>query len=330
MEHELIERYLYAVTKQLPAKSRRDIERELRSLIGDMLEERCGEIAPTERDIRVVLTELGTPTELAQQYGPDHDRYLIGPCYYAKYRLVLKIVLHCVLFGITVAGIIDTVSSETQIGFPLLLEWLGTVISALLSAFAFITLLFAVFERRGVHLDNVDDSLSSLPPVPQKSELVSKGESIAGIVFSILFTVLFLTVPQIFSGVFEGGAVVLPVFQIDRIRELSFLVVGLIALSVAGESFQLYEGRYTPRLAAVTCVLNGIAAVLGVAFLTDARLWNPAILPYLNELTGNDAFLSALFGRIPLLILVVFLLALVLDAGTTVWKAFRYGKETKR
>lgn len=65
MEHELIERYLYAVTKQLPAKSRRDIERELRSLIGDMLEERCGEIAPTERDIRVVLTELGTPTELA-------------------------------------------------------------------------------------------------------------------------------------------------------------------------------------------------------------------------------------------------------------------------
>ena len=66
MEHESIERYLYAVTKQLPAKSRRDIERELRSLIGDMLEERCGDIAPTERDIRVVLTELGTPTDVGR------------------------------------------------------------------------------------------------------------------------------------------------------------------------------------------------------------------------------------------------------------------------
>ena len=49
MEHELIERYLYAVTKQLPAKSRQDIERELRGLIGDLLEERCGDIAPAAR-----------------------------------------------------------------------------------------------------------------------------------------------------------------------------------------------------------------------------------------------------------------------------------------
>lgn len=326
MEHELIERYLYAVTKHLPARSREDIQRELRGLIGDLLEERCGDMAPAERDIRVVLTELGTPAELAQQYGPDHDKYLIGPAYFPKYKLVLKIMLPCVVFGIIIAGVIDTVLPEAQFGIPLLFEWIGTLVSALFGAFAFVTLLFAAFERRGVRLDNMEDSLSALPPVPKKNELIPKGECIVGIVFSVFFAVLFLTVPQIFTGVFESGKAIVPVFQVDRVRELSFLVIGLMALSVADESFKLYEGRYTLRLAAVTCMLNGLAAVLGIAFLTDERLWNPAILPYLSALVGNDAFLSALFARIPSLLLAIFLLALALEAGTTVYKAFRFAR----
>ncbi len=163
-----------------------------------------------------------------------------------------------------------------------------------------------------------------LPPVPQKNERISKGECIVGIVFSIVFAILFLTVPQIFSGVFESGRVILPVFQIDRVRELSFFLIGLMALSVAEESFKLYEGRYSKRLAAVTCVLNGFSAILGVFFLTDARLWNPAILPYLNNLVGHDAFLEALFARIPIILLILFLFSLFLDAATAVFKAFRY------
>ena len=163
-----------------------------------------------------------------------------------------------------------------------------------------------------------------LPPVPQKNERISKGECIVGIVFSIVFAILFLTVPQIFSGVFESGRVILPVFQIDRVRELSFFLIGLMALSVAEESFKLYEGRYSKRLAAATCVLNGFSAILGVFFLTDARLWNPAILPYLNNLVGHDAFLEALFARIPIILLILFLFSLFLDAATAVFKAFRY------
>lgn len=63
-ENDLIERYIYAVTKRLPQKVQKDISDELRTLIDDMLAERCGELVPEEKDIRVVLTELGTPEEL--------------------------------------------------------------------------------------------------------------------------------------------------------------------------------------------------------------------------------------------------------------------------
>lgn len=56
MKNDLIERYIYAVTKRLPQKVQKDISDELRTLIDDMLVERCGELVPEEKDIRVVLT----------------------------------------------------------------------------------------------------------------------------------------------------------------------------------------------------------------------------------------------------------------------------------
>ena len=85
-KNEQIERYVYAVVRQLPAKQRGDIELELKSLINDMLEERCGDVTPTERDVNVVLAELGKPSELAARYDPDggtlSDRSQILPQIY--------------------------------------------------------------------------------------------------------------------------------------------------------------------------------------------------------------------------------------------------------
>lgn len=106
MKHDLIERYIYAVTKRLPAKSREDISQELRGLIDDMLAERCGQRTPTDKDVRVVLTELGSPSELHAKYDEDADKCLIGQPYYSTYKFVLKIVLISVAVGMTVSNLI--------------------------------------------------------------------------------------------------------------------------------------------------------------------------------------------------------------------------------
>lgn len=55
---ETINRYIYAVTKRLPRRMQKDVSEELLTLVGDMLDARCGEISPTDHDVRVVLTEL--------------------------------------------------------------------------------------------------------------------------------------------------------------------------------------------------------------------------------------------------------------------------------
>ena len=74
VKNDLIDRYIYAVTKHMKSAMKKDVAAELETIIQDMLEERCEDVTPTERDIKVVLTELGTPNELASKYkGETQD-----------------------------------------------------------------------------------------------------------------------------------------------------------------------------------------------------------------------------------------------------------------
>lgn len=210
MTNDLIERYIYAATKRLPGKIRADVSDELRTIIDDMLTERCGNTTPSEKDIRVVLTELGTPQELYEQYNPDSDKCLIGSPYYSTYKYVLKIVLICAASGITLAAVISslisgfgntdflTVNSFIIFFRDLFVRIFETVPSALVWAFAFVTILFAIFYHKNIKIDNTGN-LDNLPSVPVKKEKISKAEPIVSIAISIAFMSVFLICPQIFQ-----------------------------------------------------------------------------------------------------------------------------------
>ena len=114
MKNELIDRYVYAVTRRLPARLRNDIDKELHSLIEDMLEARCDGLMPEERDVRVVLTELGTPSELAAKYMPEGRDHLIGPAYYSNYKIVTGNVIASVDFGLIISGYFSIFTSTKQ------------------------------------------------------------------------------------------------------------------------------------------------------------------------------------------------------------------------
>ncbi|ECH9276498.1 hypothetical protein YV30_23930, partial [Salmonella enterica subsp. enterica] len=60
---DLIELYVYEVTRRLPERNREDIALELRSTIEDMLPEDYG-----EAEVKEALAKLGDPAMLAAQY----------------------------------------------------------------------------------------------------------------------------------------------------------------------------------------------------------------------------------------------------------------------
>lgn len=325
MKNELIDRYVYAVTRRLPARLRNDIDKELHSLIEDMLDARCGGLMPEDRDVRVILTELGTPSELAMRYMPEGRDHLIGPAYYSQYKMVTGIVLASVTFGLVLSGFISFFTDSSEALYFTLFSWIGTLITGLIAAFGAVTFIFAVFERKNIALNFGGSELDSLPPVPEKKSVIPKGEPIAGIIFSVIFCVIFLAAPQIICAKFGADQPFIPVFNVDLIHQLWYIFVALTILGIARESFKLYEGRYTKRLAIVTVVSDILSAALTLVLLSSQQILNSAFIAGASPILSNEV-VTGILTYFNLFFMAVILFCLLLDMGVTLFKGFWYNR----
>lgn len=320
MNNNLIERYIYAVTKRLPRKNREDVSLELRGLIEDMLEERCGGETPSEKDIRVVLTELGTPQELYAKYDEDADKCLIGQPYFSTYKLVLKIALVGVSIGMLVTGLIQQII-EPRMWVDAVSQIISLLCDGLVSAFAFVTLLFAFFQYKGIRI-NESFNLDELPSVPKKKQEISRLDAIIGIGFDVVFLAIFLAAPQLL-GMYRGdGGEIIPMFNVAAIRASWVVIVLFGALGIVREVVKLLEGRYNRKVLAVTVVTDVLSAGLAIWWLSGADMFNPAFLEsILAQAQGDNAVVIGIFERFPQFFLAAMIFALAIDLFTTVVKS---------
>ncbi len=330
MKNDLIERYIYAVTKRLPQKIQKDISDELRTLIDDMLAERCGELVPEEKDIRVVLTELGTPEELYEKYNPDNKKCLIGSPYYSTYKYVLKIVMICTIFGIILANIISGIFDFSKSNsIENVVSSTATFIASLITnliisvgvAFGFVTALFAFFYHKDIKID-ITSNLDSLPSVPKKNEKISKVDSIISIGISVVFLVVFLTAPQIFCIIHIGEArETIPIFNVDTIKSTWYIIVMFSFVGIIRDVVRLIEGRYSKKVMITTVAADIISGFLSVWWLMNDRIMNPKFADSISEIFNNKStFIINIFSNFQYFFLGVIIFALLLDISVTVFK----------
>lgn len=320
MNNNLIERYIYAVTKRLPRKNREDVSLELRGLIEDMLEERCGGETPSEKDIRVVLTELGTPQELYAKYDEDADKCLIGQPYFSTYKFVLKIVLAAVAVGMFISSLILQII-EPRIWLDAISQTVSFLADGLINAFAFVTLLFAFFYHKGIRI-NESFNLDDLPAVPKKKQEIPRLDAVIGIGFDVVFLAIFLAAPQML-GIYRGDSgEIIPIFNVAAIRASWGVIVLFGALGIIREVVKLLEGRYNRKVLAVTLVVDVLSAGLAIWWLSGSDMFNPAFTEsILAQVQGDGAVVIGLFERFPQFFLAVMLFALGLDLITTIVKS---------
>jgi len=309
MKNELIDRYIYAVTKRMNPKIREDVKNELFGLVDDMLTERCGEAVPTEKDIRIVLTELGTPQELYVKYSDDSEKCLIGQPYYSTYKFVMQIVLGAVAIGMTVLAVM-TAFAELQPWYETVLEWVSMMWAGELQAFGIVTIIFAVLSYKGIQLGepyNLDD----LPAVPKKKQQISRGDCIFSIVGCVIFMVLLLAAPQYLIG-YWGPKGVIPLFNSAVLRQCWYLILCWGMADITRTVFRLLEGQFNRRVWSVTLITNGICAIAVPLWLTRPNLINPEFITHVQmALAGEEAFIQNIFLNFDSFLLVVILLALV-------------------
>lgn len=319
---EMIERYIYAATRRLPRASREDVARELRSIIEDMLQERCGNAPPAERDVRIVLAELGSPASLHAKYSPGKS--LIGPEYFSQYCFLLRIALVCAAGGLLLAHLAALLfDPDFHVAWY---DVLGNVLLGVVFVFAFVTAIFALFERKGIRIS--EDSIDHLPPVPKKVEQIPRSECAFVVALCVVFVVVFIAFPQLicFYNLPQGSAA--PIFDAGALSRGWPLIAAFAALGVIRECFKLIDGRYTRRVLWATILCNALSAAVACIWLLQGNLMSQQFLAATTTLFADDpAFLSAMFAHFHYFFLGILLFALALDVGTTI---FRYARRSDR
>lgn len=357
----LKEKYLYDVVRRIPEKQRNDIEAELRTLIEDMVAEKLEESEkPEEICLEEVLRQLGDPRQLARSYRGEGS-YLISGEYYDQYCYLLKWILICVgaamLFSAFVSAIVQVVmldidtsrviqegisSGQFQTIFQAAFNEIDNIFiipSVLLQIIAVLTIIYAVLERKQVKLEKVGEgwSLEELPEIPEKKEKIKRSEGLLGIIFGIIFLVIFVLAPQILGAwvMKEDQIYLVPLFNLREWgRLLPFFAVSLIA-GIVDDFVKLIAGRYCYKVM-ITNIITGIISITSTAaLLLILPVFNPNFTAEISSITGKlfqaktDILTYFPSQQVNVLIMAGFTLIILLDIGVTVYYTVRYGGNRK-
>jgi len=331
MNHELIDRYIYAVTRRLPPKTRTDVEQELASLISDMLEARCGAVAPGEKDIRVVLTELGAPGKLAAKYSGDEGGALIGGEYFLMYKFVLKLVLPIAAGGVAFASVLSLLlnggpqSGDPAEIFAAIFQPVGGAFAGIIQAFAIITIIFAILERKKADFGG-GDFIDALPLVPVRDERITRWEPIAGMALCAVMALVFLAFPQVMGGWMDGAGWI-PALDVSVIRGFWLPIALWAVLGIGKEILRLVEGRYTKRLAIAASAANPVIAACAAVTFWSNWIMNPVFLARAGEIFGEEGHIAmTAIENAHLIFLGIVFFALIVETVTFWAKAKKYGR----
>ncbi|MFN8413791.1 MAG: hypothetical protein U0Z26_15530 [Anaerolineales bacterium] len=237
---KLIDRYVTEVGRRLPlVKGRVDIEKELRSTLEDMLEDRAQKAGkPADESMEIeLLKEYGAPDQVAATYDPHP--YLIGPRMYPFFIKILQIVFFAIAIAFAVTTGIEIVTQAPTLAgrefVRAIGHGLGGIISSVVAAFGNIVLIFAVLERVVPNQEfNMNEEKewdpASLMKEPEPTE-VKPWEAILSIVFIFIALSIFNFNSQLL-GIYtftDGKWISLPLLSDAFFRWLPLMNIAWVA-----------------------------------------------------------------------------------------------------
>ena len=307
---ELQERYIAAGLKHIPPTEKDEVEKAMRRIIAERLQERGDSSEETERE---VLRGLGSPRILAEKQlrEPPH---LIGPELYGTYMLIVKIVMTVAVIGTLIGNTVDfIVNGETILRY--IAQSFAAAIGVAIGAFGWVTLVFAIMERTAKQkiLTEIQEdwSLADLPEkeVPQKP--FNKVGVIIGIIFTVLFIILVNQYSQLLGFYYTlDGSIqeMIPMLNQEVFRSYLPYINGMLVLQLLFSASKLVFRKWTYPVATANLILNVLSFVLLWFILQDTAILNPELVTKIGEATDGQRVLNTAFNSIKAVFLFIFLL----------------------
>ncbi|MFZ2378285.1 MAG: hypothetical protein WAW74_02835, partial [Trichococcus flocculiformis] len=296
--------------KHIPLAEKEEVEKAMRRIIAERLQERGD---PSEETEREVLRGLGSPRLLAEKQlkEPPH---LIGPELYGTYMLIVKIVMTVAVIGTLIGNTVDfIVNGETILRY--IAQSFAAAIGVAIGAFGWVTLVFAIMERTAKQkiLTEIQEdwSLADLPEkeVPQKP--FNKVGVIIGIIFTVLFIILVNQYSQLLGFYYTlDGSIqeMIPMLNQEVFRSYLPYINGMLVLQLLFSASKLVFRKWTYPVATANLILNVLSFVLLWFILQDTAILNPELVTKIGEATDGQRVLNTAFNSIKAVFLFIFLL----------------------
>lgn len=319
---DIIERYIYDVTRRLPENEREEVSRELNANIHDMLSDNFD-----QEGIKTVLYELGSPAILADKYR-QKPRYLISPAVYDDYIRVLKWIIPLVGVILLVIGLVyggaevfrnGDVLNETDIAQRLISNGISFGIDGALQALIWVTVGFIIADRVGYRKDKNDWKIEDLPDIlPADKHKISLADSIVELVMiafgATMFILLCLEILPSFVVIRDGG------MQFEHLFSRSFVafcipvVIISAVIGMAECIAKIVVRRWNPTVCAVTVVSNLVSIGAIIALCTRPIILSEEFSSYLNAQEWLNFNVFSFMGNTienPIRIIIVILVTVI-------------------
>jgi hypothetical protein len=284
---ELLDRYLQAVRFWLPKAQQRDIIAELSSDLHSQIEDKETELGRplNAAELEVILRRCGSPILVASRYRPQTQ--LIGPALFPIYGFVLKVVLLWILVPVFVVIVAPAMIVPAENRWAAFFEAWSTLSSAMFTAAAVITLIFAVLERTQAKLQLLDKwSLRSLPPAPKADRPPSRSQTIFELIFGIGGLLYLLAIPYAPFLVLGPAAAFLRPAPMWHSYYLPLITLSVVGLANQCASLARPQWTWLPPTARVLTTFFGLivvnsminAAMTNAAGQTPNGEWHPFVV----------------------------------------------------
>ncbi|MBO1307215.1 hypothetical protein JZO70_13645 [Enterococcus sp. 669A] len=327
-----IDRYVAAVVGRLPEEERAEVERELKSSIYDMLSEN-----PTEAEVKLVLQEMGSPAELAEEYR-QNPRYLISPRVYDDYIRMLKILVPIIagiaaVIGAVSGGIEAFQTSGIQISevFQLIIgDGISSGVSGAMQALIWITIGYVIAERTGMIGDKKKEEwkLEDLPK-PQEGELIPLsdpiGELIAAFFFCGWLALIGLGLAPFVAFTNDQSVEGVALFSDSFAMKLVPIMVVIILLTVISSLKKITQRRWTSQVCFWVIVDNLVSALLWIFLFMQRDIFSAELINKMQEQewSSGDVLHYISTGNttnIQLIICGIIALVTLIEIGSAIFK----------
>ena len=335
----LIDKYVAEVGRHLPLlKGREDIEKELKSTLEDMLDERRQAGAPEEAQVIQLLKEFGSPQKVASTYNPHP--YLIGPKLFPLFLMVLKIVISVVVAVLLVLAGVRAATATPFMGadfVSIIGKGLSGALSAAIAAFGNVVLVFAILERVlpekeiGDFNDEKDWDPASLAREPDPAS-IKRFELVTEIVFTFVALAILNLMPQ-WLGMFffvDGEQTFVPLFTEKFFQFVPFINIVLVA-EILLDIYFLREAAWSlwTRIAKIVIEAASIAITV-LIFRTPGILGVTAESFAQGPFTAEQAQIFTTIATYTLpIVLVIILIVQGVELAKAVFGLLRVNYRTK-